>query len=664
LNQARVRGIAVASVLAFVTPLGSAPTFADDNLSVNLVALPPGKTVVIRFAATVHTPFPIGDALVSTQGTVAGTNFSPVPTDDPDAPGALDPTETPIDAAPDLVMTKSDGVTAVAPSSSTVYTLGVANVGDQAAAMVVVSETVPMDTTFNAGLSTPGWSCADGSPGGTPCTFTLGVVPVLPIPQMLSFAVTVVAAPAGTDIVNTASVGDDGANGPDRNPLDNSATDTNTLDGPEGDLTITKTNDRNEVVAGAMTTYTITVANDGPDDVVGARVTDTPPAALANVSWTCAPEAGASCTASGTGAIDDLADVPAGLSVVYTLTATVDASATGTVANTASVAVPLGTGDPDTGNNSATDTDTVVRRPATGDFNGDGRSDVVLFNATTGDVREWLMDGVNAPTEVLVGTQSHATARIVGTGDYDGNGQSDLLWQDTGTFDVGTWLNGSAGGPQLPPAPVPGPVVTTGDYDANGVSDILWLHLGTRQVVVWLMNNTATVAASQVVGTLGPNRSVRASADFNNDGRSDLFLMNVSTLATQIRFMDGVNPPVQEGTLTSGIPGWDVAGTGYFGPNAYADVLWHRTGVDRPELWTMNGATVESRVAPDHSFRGDAEVVGTGDYDGDGNADVLWLDPDTSGLRVWLLDGSNVVNVGRLGRLPDPASEWTVVRVR
>jgi hypothetical protein len=67
---------------------------------------------------------------------------------------------------------------------------------------------------------------------------------------------------------------------------------------------------------------------------------------------------------------------------------------------------------------------------------------------------------------------------------------------------------------------------------------------------------------------------------------------------------------------------------------------------------------------PDHSFRGGAEVVGTGDYDGDGDADVLWFDPDTSGLRVWLLEGSNVVAVARLGRLPDPVSEWSIVRVR
>lgn len=661
MNPARTRAVAVASVLSLLA-LGVPPGApAADTVDVSLVALPPGKSVTVRFGATVVTPFPIGDELVSTQGAVTGANFSSVSTDDPDAPGLSDRTDTPIVAAPDLVLTKSDGVSAVAPGSTTVYTLGVSNVGDQAAAMVRVLETVPADTTFNAGLSTAGWTCADASPAGTPCELALGTVGVSAVPATASFAVNVVPTPAGNEIVNTATVVDDGANGADQNPADNTATDTDTLDGAIADLAVTKTNNRDASVAGALTTYTITVSNSGPDAAIGATVTDTPPAALTNVSWTCAPGAGATCAASGTGTIDDTVDVPAGSSVVYTLTATLDASATGTVANTASVDAPLGTGDPDTGNNSATDTDTVVGRAAVSDFNGDGRSDIALFNTTTGEVREWLMDGVNAPAEVVVGTQANLSLHIVGTGDYDGTGTSDLLWHDPSTLTMQMWLNGTMSGPPQPPNPLP--VIGSGDYDGDGDSDVLLLNGATRQLVLVQMT-AGSATAVQVVGTLGPNRSVRASADYNNDGRSDLFLMNLNTLATQIRFMDGFNAATQEGTLTAGIPGWDVAGTGYYGPDPYADVLWHRNGVDRPELWTMNGATVESRVAPDHSFRGGAEVVGTGDYDGDGDADILWFDPDTGGLRVWLLEGSNVVAVARLGRLPDPVAEWTIVRVR
>ena len=49
-----------------------------------------------------------------------------------------------------------------------------------------------------------------------------------------------------------------------------------------------------------------------------------------------------------------------GASVTYTVTAHIDPSARGSLANTATVALPAGLTDPVPGNNSATDTDTLT----------------------------------------------------------------------------------------------------------------------------------------------------------------------------------------------------------------------------------------------------------------------------------------------------------------
>ena len=625
-----------------------------------LGALPPGKTVVVRFKATVNNPFPINTAQVSTQGTVTGGNFSSVLTDDPDVGGASDPTVTPIDAAPDMVITKTDGATTTAAGQSVVYTLQVTNVGNQGAANVLVSETVPADTTFNAGSSTPGWSCANGSPAGTPCTFALGAVPVSAIPIPLSFAVNVVPSPAGSQIVNTATVGDDGTNGPDRNPLDNTATDTDTL-GPAADLAVTKTNGRTQIISGSTTVYTITVTNAGPAGVVGATVTDTPPSILSGLSWTCVPAGGATCAASGTGPINTLVNLPAGSSLVFKLTATLDPLAAGTVANTASVSVPSGTVDAFPGNNSATDTDAITPRAAVGDFDGDGRSDIALFNKVTGEVREWRMNGF-VVNDVSVGIQANLNARIVGTGDYDGNGVSDLLWQDQTTFAVSLWMNGTTTGPALPAPPFAFPVVGSGDYDGDGTSDILWQNTTTRELVLWVMGG-GSVTAAQSVGTTGPNRSVRASEDYNNDGRSDLFLMNVSTMATQVRFMDGLNASTQQSTNNSGLVGWDVVGTSHFHLDPNPIVVWHTFKAQQPELWMMNGASV-TRGFTSQSKTGPVSVVGAGDYDGDGHADILWYNQTSTQLRVWLMNGFTVTGDGKIGTLPAPATDWIVVNAR
>jgi uncharacterized repeat protein (TIGR01451 family) len=133
------------------------------------------------------------------------------------------------------------------------------------------------------------------------------------------------------------------------------------VSGPaEADLSVTKTDGRTTAASGQAIAYTIVVSNAGPGFVTGATVTDTPPAALTGVSWTCVGAGGGTCTASGTGGISDTVNLPTGGKATYTLTGTISGSATGTLTNTASVTAPDGVTDPNPANNSATDTDTLT----------------------------------------------------------------------------------------------------------------------------------------------------------------------------------------------------------------------------------------------------------------------------------------------------------------
>ncbi len=127
------------------------------------------------------------------------------------------------------------------------------------------------------------------------------------------------------------------------------------------DLRITNTDGVATVVAGTVLTYTVQVTNGGADIVAGATVTETFPAALTNVSWTCVASAGGSCEApSGTGNLSETITVANGGTITYTITATLAPDATGTVSTTASVAAPAGVVDPAAGNNSATDLDQIT----------------------------------------------------------------------------------------------------------------------------------------------------------------------------------------------------------------------------------------------------------------------------------------------------------------
>jgi hypothetical protein len=68
---------------------------------------------------------------------------------------------------------------------------------------------------------------------------------------------------------------------------------------------------------------------------------------------------------------------------------------------------------------------------------------------------------------------------VVGVGDFNGDGTSDILWQNTSTGQVDEWTmkNGQwAGSTNLGIHPGGFSLVGTGDFTGNGTSDVLWHH--------------------------------------------------------------------------------------------------------------------------------------------------------------------------------------------
>ncbi|HKI85769.1 MAG TPA: DUF11 domain-containing protein [Thermoanaerobaculia bacterium] len=123
------------------------------------------------------------------------------------------------------------------------------------------------------------------------------------------------------------------------------------------DLWITMTDSPASPTAGGTMTFTIMAGNDGPADVTGASVTDTFPAEL-SCTWTCTATAGSSCTASGTGDINDSVDLLANGVATYTATCNISNGFSGAMTDTASISGPLP--DPNTANNSQTANATIA----------------------------------------------------------------------------------------------------------------------------------------------------------------------------------------------------------------------------------------------------------------------------------------------------------------
>ncbi|WP_134704977.1 DUF11 domain-containing protein [Ammoniphilus sp. YIM 78166] len=121
----------------------------------------------------------------------------------------------------------------------------------------------------------------------------------------------------------------------------------------EADLSVTKVDEPDPVSAGSTLTYTLTVANNGPSTATNVTLTDTLPASFVFMSavptqGTCTPEPGNIVTCS-------LGTLVNGASATVTITGT--PTANGIITNTATV-----TGnefDPDSSNDTATETTTV-----------------------------------------------------------------------------------------------------------------------------------------------------------------------------------------------------------------------------------------------------------------------------------------------------------------
>ena len=261
-----------------------------------------GAAQEVSFAVSVDSPLGAGVTAITNTATVAddGSSGSDL---DPSNNSALETTPIASSTAPDLAISKSDGGSTAAAGGALSYTLELTNLGSQDATGVSVTETVPAETTFNGAASDPGWSCSGMGPGST-CTLSR---PLLAADESLSavFAVDVdLPLSAGVSaIVNTASVGDDGASGADLDPTNNTATVTTPLNAGTGpDLAIAKFDGAAAVGAGETLSYILTVTNLGTQNATGVEIRETVPehtvfdAAVSDELWQCSDvAAGSTC---------------------------------------------------------------------------------------------------------------------------------------------------------------------------------------------------------------------------------------------------------------------------------------------------------------------------------------------------------------------------------
>ncbi|WP_316804251.1 Ig-like domain-containing protein [Pedobacter nototheniae] len=220
---------------------------------------------------------------------------------------------------------------------------------------LLAADVVKVTDALPAGFTATSYTAANGTYTSATGNWT-GLTLASGQNTTLTIAGTLAATATGT-LTNTANLTPPTGT-VDNNLLNNVATDLTTVSRVV-DLGISKTGSPKPVVAGQALTYTITLNNSGPSSLLAAdvvKITDVLPVGFTANTYTVANGTYDFVTGNWTGLT--LAN---GQSTTLTIAGTVGAGVTGSLTNSVSVAVPLGTIDPVPANNIATDVTNVNR---------------------------------------------------------------------------------------------------------------------------------------------------------------------------------------------------------------------------------------------------------------------------------------------------------------
>jgi hypothetical protein len=277
----------------------------------------------------------------------------------------------------------------------------------------------------------------------------------------------------------------------------------------------------------------------------------------------------------------------------------------------------------------------AVQVGRSGDFNGDGKTDVITFTRGAGaDVFVSLSTGngfLGASIWHEYWAPGVPNAEIPSVGDFNGDGKDDIVTftrgNDRGDVLVALSNGGSFAGPHLwhdwfaPGGEIP----TVGDFNGDGKDDIITFTRGeSGDVFVGLSTGNGFVV-SKWHDFFSIRGELPAVGDFNGDGKDDI--------ATFTRGEGGdVHVALSNGSAFVCAGLWhdffsihgELPTVGDFNGDGRDDIATFTRGAggDVHVALSTGGGFAYSGVWHDY-FSIHAEVPGAGDFDGDGKADIV-----------------------------------------
>jgi PKD repeat protein len=212
--------------------------------------------------------------------------------------------------------------------------------------------------------------------------------------------------------------------------------------------------------------------------------------------------------------------------------------------------------------------DTTWKVGGVGDLDGDGFGDLVWQNVVDGRVSVWLMNGLNVRDGSLLSIpQVDPLWRIKTVGDFNGDGRADIVWQHQSGA-IAVWLMDGARvifGSIVPSCVAPPmQLVGNGDFNADGNRDLVFQNPANGTVVVCFTNGLEPTSFQPIEPTplVDLGWKVSGVGDFDRDGKPDLIWQHESNGSVGVWFMDGLrarsgSEVVAPGAMDSG---WRIVG--------------------------------------------------------------------------------------------------------
>jgi len=305
-----------------------------------------------------------------------------------------------------------------------------------------------------------------------------------------------------------------------------------------------------------------------------------------------------------------------------------------------------------------------VQRAAS-DFDGDGRSDLLLRHAANAWLAYWTMDGPRPAGYSRLFELSAAQSRydLTATADFSGDGRADLLLTDStccGSSEPLMRIADGSGGFTETRLERMTSFLGTGDVDGDGKADILLLTGSNLKLGYWIMDGAVPVRkAANLPMPLG--YLLVATGDFNGDGRVDLLWKATNNRKMVMSIGDGQTFATV--AVRDHAAGWEPWGAGDVDGDGRSDVLMVHPASRWFAYWTMDGAT-PVRYSPVFPLPGGESLpsrfgpVTAGDYNGDGKIDLVHSRQRDRSLVMWLGDGSGFTEYA----MQRHAAGWRVTR--